>query len=46
MESEEKKKLKTANTTLRGEKTVLQNQLAAARKAVSEKTELCKMHES
>ena len=39
-EEEEKKRLKKDNTTLRGEKVLLGNQLAALRRQLAEKTSI------
>lgn len=44
-EDEEKRKLKTSNTTLRGEKTVLNNQLSALKKNYAEKVEICDLQD-
>ena len=40
-DDEEKKKLKTSNTTLRGEKTILMNQLNSTKRLLTEKSDIC-----
>ena len=44
-DDEDKRKLKTAHTTLRGEKTVLNNQLTTVKKNYAEKMEICELQD-